>query len=285
MKKYVFVLMATMIALAGCTNLKNVDESLTDMSMTATGSEFGTLIEKARWGDGQAYLELANCYREGNGVEQDFVGMLCMLSQAEDLGSIKRMEDYLKEMPEGSEFRMIFDAIEKFEDKQIEEAISLSDQLIANGCSDGYTVKGVMAIESGDTIGGLHLMELAASQGSSFAKLLLCIPEWSNGKTQHMEMLKALSKEKPFAYTFLARLYTGEDDESMKDEHLAAQYYLKADENACLSKRGARWLLHYHQYINKLPLLERDIQRLQIIAGMNLTCQEELEVTDTIIVE
>lgn len=285
MKKYVFVLMATMIALAGCTNLKNVDESLTDMSMIATGSEFGTLIEKARWGDGQAYLELADCYREGNGVEQDFVGMLCMLSQAEDLGSIKRMEDYLKEMPEGSEFRMIFDAIEKFEDKQIEEAISLSDQLIANGSSDGYTVKGVMAIESGDTIGGLHLMELAASQGSSLAKLLLCIPEWNNRKKQYMEMLKDISKEKPYAYTFLAGLYTGEDDESMKDEHLAAQYYLMADENACLSKRGARWLLHYHRYVSKLALKERDIQRLLIIAGMNMTYQEESEIADTMIVE
>ena len=59
----------------------------------------------------------------------------------------------------------------------------------------------------------------------------------------------------------------GEDDESMRDDRLAAHYFLKADENAYLSKREARWLLYYHRCVSNLPLSERDIQRLQILAG------------------
>jgi cell division protein FtsI (penicillin-binding protein 3) len=143
----------------------------------------------------------------------------------------------------------------------------MSEQLIAKGSPDGYTVQGVMAIESGDTLEGLRLMEQAASQGSSFAKLMLCIPVFQDDKTPDMEMLKTLSDDMPFANVILAKMYTGEDDEKLKDESLAAHYFLKADESACLTKRSARWLMYYHRCVSKLPLSERDIQRFQMIAG------------------
>ena len=167
MKKYLFVLVATMLALVGCTDQQFLEDGLANNVPPTAENGFAALIEQARWGDGQAFLKLADCYRDGNGVEKDFVGMLCMVSQADEFGSIGRMEDYLKEMPESSDFRTIFDAIEKFEDKQVEEAKSMSEQLIAKGSPDGYTVQGVMAIESGDTLEGLCLMELAASQGTA----------------------------------------------------------------------------------------------------------------------
>ena len=282
MKKYLFVLVATMLALVGCTDQQFLEDGLANNVPPTAENGFAALIEQARWGDGQAFLKLADCYRDGNGVEKDFVGMLCMVSQADEFGSIGRMEDYLKEMPESSDFRTIFDAIEKFEDKQVEEAKSMSEQLIAKGSPDGYTVQGVMAIESGDTLEGLRLMELAASQGSSLAKLMLCIPEFQGDKAPDMEMLKALSDDMPFANVILAKMYTGEDDEKLKDESLAAHYFLKADESACLTKRGARWLMYYHRYVSKLPLSERDIQRLQILAGetsvdesASTKCQDE----------
>ena len=267
MKKYLFVLVTTMLALVGCADQQFLEDGLANNVPPAAENGFAALIEQARWGDGQAFLKLADCYRDGNGVEKDFVGMLCMVSQAEEFGSIGRMEDYLKEMPESSEFRTIFDAIEKFEDDQVEEAKSMSEQLIAKGSPDGYTVQGVMAIESGDTLEGLRLMEQAASQGSSFAKLMLCIPVFQDDKTPDMEMLKTLSDDMPFANVILAKMYTGEDDEKLKDESLAAHYFLKADESACLTKRSARWLMYYHRCVSKLPLSERDIQRLQMIAG------------------
>lgn len=80
-------------------------------------------------------------------------------------------------------------------------------------------------------------------------------------------------------------MYTREDDEKQKDEPLAAQYFLKADENACLSKRGVRWLLYYYRCVCKLPLLEKDIQRLQILAGKYDLQEEMVEVVDTVGVE
>lgn len=266
MKKILIMLVTMVVSLVGCTDRQFVDEFSVDIAESSTTNEFNALVEKARWGNSQAYLQLADCYRDGRGVEKDFVGMLSMVAQANEFGGIRRIEDYLKEMPEGSDFRMIFDAIEKFENKQVEEAKLMSEQLVSKGVPDGYFVQAFMAMESGDTLEGFHIMELAASQGSNLGNLVLCIPELQGGKTPDVEKLKSLSDKMPFANTILAKMYMGEEDESMMDEHLAIHYLLKADENAYLSKRGARWLLGYHE-AGKLQLSERDVTRLKILSG------------------
>ena len=267
MKKILFVLVSTIMELVGCADQRLLDETLANKTLLPTENTFNALIEQARSGDGQAFLKLADCYRDGKGVEKDFVGMLSMVAQASKFGSIGRMEDYMKELPEESDFRMIFDAIEKCENKQVAEAQSLSEQLLSRGLSDGYTVQGIIAIERGDTIGGLRLIEQAASEDNSFANLMLCMPEFQRIKEPNLEKLKSMSEKIPYVNMVLAKMYIGADNPSMRDEHLAAHYFMKADENACLSKRGARWLLYYHRRVSNLPLSVRDIQRLQVLAG------------------
>lgn len=38
--------------------------------------EYHYYLEKARWGDADAYVKLADCYRNGVGVKMDFMGSL-----------------------------------------------------------------------------------------------------------------------------------------------------------------------------------------------------------------
>ena len=80
MKKYLFLWIVSAIVFMGCNDQLLLDEALVGSHQLNSNNEFNTLIEQARWGDGQAFLKLADCYREGNGVEKDFVGMLCMLA-------------------------------------------------------------------------------------------------------------------------------------------------------------------------------------------------------------
>ena len=40
-------------------------------------------LEKARWGDADTYVKLADCYRNGVDVKADFMGMTAMLAMAE----------------------------------------------------------------------------------------------------------------------------------------------------------------------------------------------------------
>lgn len=292
MKKNLFVLVTMVMSLVSCTDQHFEDETFANKALLPAENEFNTLIEQARWGDGQAFRKLADCYRDGKGVEKDFVGMLSMVAQADEFGGVRRMEDYVKEMPDSSDFRMIVEAVEKFEDKQVEEAQRMSEQLISKGVPDGYFVQGVMAIESGDTLSGLRMMEKAASQGSNLGNLVLCIPEFQKGKNPDVAKLTELAEKMPIINIILARHYWGHDDENTFDEKMAAHYYLKADEHACLDRRGARWLLSYHE-AGKLQLSERDVTRLKILSGEKVVedtlvkCQDEaseeiIEVVDTV---
>lgn len=256
------MLVTAVMVMAGCSNQKFVDEALYDGARLSTENEFANLIEKARWGDGQAFLKLADCYRDGKGVEKDFVGMFSMVILADRTGSHKSIENYLKSMPEDSEYRIILEAMNHIEKDRVEEAQSLAEQLITRGSSDGYTIQGVTVIESGDTLGGRSLLEKAAVQGSNLASLILCMPDWRENQTTDVEKLKALTEKMPYVNMILARIYAG-----LTDEQLAIHYLLKADKHACLNKRGAKWLLKYQQNVGGLPLSEKDIQRLQILAG------------------
>ena len=263
MKKYLLIWIVSATVFMGCTDQQFLGDALADFHQQNGNNEINTLIEQARWGDGQAFLKLADCYRDGNGVEKDFAGMISMLVQASEYGGIDSMEDYLKKMPEDSDFRMVFDAIDKFEKKQTDEANLMAEQLIAQGSPDGYTVQGIMAIERGDTLEGRRLMEQAAAQGSTFAELMLFFPEWNAHNTLNIERLKELSDKMPIVNVILAKFYA----KSERNEHLAAHYYLKADEKAFLGKKGARWLLSNRQFIDNLSLSQRDIERLQMLAG------------------
>ena len=82
MKKYLFLVMT--LVLVSCTNQMVVDEVAGEHAQQTSESNVATLMEKARWGDGQAYVKLADCYRDGKGVKQDFVNMLAMASFADE---------------------------------------------------------------------------------------------------------------------------------------------------------------------------------------------------------
>ena len=85
MKKNLFTLAVVMLSLIGCTDSQFLDEAVDNMPETSlTSNEVNALIEKARRGDGKAYLQLADCYRDGKGVKQDLFGMLAMVAQADE---------------------------------------------------------------------------------------------------------------------------------------------------------------------------------------------------------
>ena len=277
MKKILYSIMAVLLAMVSCTDNQFLDETAGNPTELSSTNELNTLIEKARWGDGQAFVKLADCYRDGKGVNKDFIGMLAMLAQADEYGGISNMEDYLKTLPEGSDFKLIFDAVENYEKKNVEEATSMFEELIAKGYPDGYAVQGIITMERGDTLEGVRLIEQAATAGSTFAELLQCVPDWRGATNPDLDKLAALSDKIPFVNAILAKMYAGYEDENLQNDQLAAYYYLKADEKACLGKRGARWLLGYHRGGGKLSLSERDIQRLRILAGE--TAVDNLEPT------
>ena len=83
MKKYLLAIAAVALVMSGCTDQQFLDETSDLTRASAQVSEIEMLKEQARWGDGQAYLKLADCYRDGKGVEKDFISMLSMVALAD----------------------------------------------------------------------------------------------------------------------------------------------------------------------------------------------------------
>ena len=264
MKKYM-LLMATLV-LTSCSNQLIVDGEASEDAVQNPPREINALKEKARWGDSEAYVKLADCYRDGKGVQKDFIGMLTMLSLANDYSEINQMEGYLDRLPENSEYKIIIDCLQKLDQEQTDEPQMSIERLKTSGSPDGYTIEGVYVQEHGDSIEARRLFEIAAEKGSSLAELLLCVPDWRGAEHSNVEELAKLTDKIPWASIILAGIYKSSDDNSA-DNDMAAYYYLKADKHACLTKNGARWLLRYHRNGGNLHLNASDIERLQILAN------------------
>ena len=277
------MLFVVVLILASCSDQFNV-ENVTDAVLEPSAdSDVSALMEKARWGDGEAYVKLADCYRDGKGVKQDFINMLAMVSFADEYGGASRMEDYISSLPEESEYRLVFDAMEKFCGNKQEEGFAMAEKLIERDCAEGYTVKGIILSEQGNREEGKHLLERAAEKGSGFAELYLCIPDLKTKQNTDIGRLTALAERMPLANASLAKIYTGKENPDLKNEQLAAYYYMKADENACLSKNGARWLLAYHRNGGNLKLGEKDIERLELLADSQKEEQVNIRHRDSVL--
>ena len=176
--KNLLAISALTLAMFSCSDQQLMDDVQDHVQPLVQVNEIEALKERVKWGDGQACLELADRYRTGNGVEKDFIGMLNMVSLADDFGSISSMEAYLDTLPEKNGFKLVIDAVDKYEKGQTEEALAMAEELDMQGMPDFYSVRGIFAVERGDTLEGQRLIEMGAERGSSFAELLLCIPNW-----------------------------------------------------------------------------------------------------------
>ena len=277
MKKYIVLTMLAVL-MASCSEQQMFDEYLSEVAVPQTAQEtsqasiLNSYLEKARWGDGSAFLKLAECYHDGIGVKPDFMGTLTMLMMADQYGVANHsVEDYLMSLPDTDHTKMMFEAFARVDKNNVVLSDSIIEALISNGCSDGYAIKGVVQVERGDTLSGQQSIKAGAELGSSFSELLLCAfpsPETDNGKYLNLDMLKNLASHSPVANKLLGDVYAGYSygKESDIDESLAAFYYKKADEQGCLGKRPARWLINYYDR-NGIKIDTLELERLQVLSG------------------
>lgn len=270
MKKILYIFVALLIA--GCSEQDVYNDIVDAPNITSevpAKDQYSVLLEQARWGNSDAYLKLAELYHDGIGVKADFMGMMSMLAMADQYGaSNKSIDSYLFALPETDNTKMIVEAFACLDRKNMHKTDSLTEILIANGSAEGYALKGVIQIERGDTIGGKQTIQTSADMGSSFAKILLCaVPSpGENHKVLDIDMLKSLSPNIPLANKLLGDMYSGYEKGCIQDEHLAAYFYSKADEQGCLGKRPARYLINYYER-NEINIEPKEMERLRILSG------------------
>ena len=239
---------------------------------TAHAGLVNAYLEKARWGDGNAYLKLAQCYHDGIGYKQDFLGCLTMLLMADQYGATDQaIDSYLMSLNDSDQTKRLLDATARMGRRNKVMADSLVESLINDNSSDAYVLKGIMLTERGDTLGGQQLIQTAAERGSSFADVVLCsfpTPETGLGTHMNIDMLKALSDRIPIVNKLLGDIYSGYQygETSNIDESKAAFYYRKADQQGYLGRRPARWLINYYDR-NGIQIDPQELKRLQTLSG------------------
>lgn len=269
MRKAILFILATMM-MAGCVEQQGFDDIALSKPAQVTKTEnFNDLMSQAKWGDGNAYLKLADYYINGqNGTKPDFMATISMLSMAEEYGAIGRPGEYISNLPENDNTRMAFEAMKSINDRQGENGMELANRLIEKGCVDGYALKGYALMEMGDTIEAIRLATLAAEQGSSLGMALQYVIPYSKMSDMPDEsVMLPIAEAVPIFYRFMAEEYDKHLAEHPENNVKVAKFYLKADENGCLDRRGANWLLSYKECGNELPLSETDILRLLKLAG------------------
>lgn len=265
--KYIILFMVAILASCSDTQLAESIAEVKESELVkedVNGSAVITaLVERARWGDGQAYLQLADCYRDGIGVKKDFLGMLAMVEQARAHGAIHDEKEYMAQIPDDNDIKRFCNLIDKSSDQLREGKDSIMAQLATIDSPDAHALFGVLCVESGDSIRGFEIIRDASERGSDFAALLNALPDWKGNIQPDKVKLEQLAERIPLAYNLLGKLSLKPDENGMIDERKVAYYYMKADEHALLSRREARWLLAYHQDVGIPQLTESDVKRFE----------------------
>ena len=264
--------MIIMLFLASCSEQQIMEETASSTKLTeqknmtvSPQDSVMSLLNHAHWGDGSAYLKLADCYRDGFGVKKDLFGMIMMAEIAEKRGGIQKADDYINNLPDGHEYKTLFLLMDEYKSYIQENADSVMQILREKRSPEAQTLLGFIMMDQGDTITAKDLIDEAANQGCSLAKLLLTVPDWKGNARADATKLVIIADQIPLAYYLLGNLYYEPDEKGESNKQLAVEYYMKAEEHAVLGRRGALRVLDYYKNGGDFQLTEDDIKRLELI--------------------
>lgn len=240
------------------------------------------LIDKARWGDGQAFLKLADCYCYGNGVKQDFFGMIYMIIQAKQHGATEESCDYVQNLPDDNNNCRLAKILDAYLYSGRKKRDSVENVCYAIATPDAYAFLGMLAFEDKDFVKGYEMLKAADVRGgSTLTTMISCAYDLESKNKLDIAKLETLASSSPAVYMFLAENCSGKGNDMKR-----AEYLLKAEENAVLDKLDAQWLLDYCKGDSTLRLSEEDIRRIESFASIEI--QDEImsdTVVDTVFVD
>lgn len=251
----ILVVLLAAVGLTGCADAAT--EKSRDRDLVAS------LESQARNGDGEACIRLADCYREGRGVERDFFAVQQMIGLAAERGAVSGMDEYVEGLPYSDGFKAVFFAVDKTSGNLDE---------LADGVKrlpEVQTMLGLKSIERGDTVAGMKLLREAAGQGCSLAEMRVVADEHKEmGFMAVAAQLSDVADRFPFVYTMLGDVAYAKCGGDRAKKQFAVDLYVKADKRGALNRRGARRVLDFYFDGGDADLDdERDVPRLHCIIG------------------
>ena len=251
-------------------SVMDIESPGVELKTRAVDQRVQNLIQQARLGDVEAYNSLALCYRDGNGVEQSWLNMICMYAiYCQKTGG--DIEDVIELLEEGNPFRLIFEIVEM--PCSNEDIKAKMDQLRQSAPAEAKAVeaaKKVFSIEEAKS--ALSIIREAESEGSELAAILQVIyyDEIKDKKGQE-ECLIRITDKYPFFNLMLGESYVLKYHECEDYSYIqkAIECYYKADVYGMLNPKYASALLRMYDNFGEKGLLksdEKEIERLKILA-------------------
>ena len=269
---FTILCMVTMLVFHTSCNdsVMDIESPSVELKTRAVDQRVQNLIQQARLGDVEAYNSLALCYRDGDGVEQSWLNMICMYAiYCQKTGG--DIEDVIELLEEGNPFRLIFEIVEMpCSNEDIETKM---DQLRQSAPAEAKAVeaaKKVFSIEEAKS--ALSIIREAESEGSELAAMLQVIYyDETKDKTGQEECMIRIAEKYPFFNLMLGESYVMKyhENEDFSNIQKAIECYYKADAYGMLIPKYASALLGMYVNFGENGLLksdEKEIERLKILA-------------------
>lgn len=269
---FTILCMVTMLVFHTSCNdsVMDIESPSVELKTRAVDQRVKNLIQQARLGDVEAYNSLALCYRDGDGVEQSWLNMICMYAiYCQKTGG--DIEDVIELLEEGNPFRLIFEIVEMpCSNEDIETKM---DQLRQSAPAEAKAVeaaKKVFSIEEAKS--ALSIIREAESEGSELAAMLQVIYyDETKDKTGQEECMIRIAEKYPFFNLMLGESYVMKYHENEDFSYIqkAIECYYKADAYGMLIPKYASALLGMYVNFGENGLLksdEKEIERLKILA-------------------
>lgn len=227
-------------------------------SQAASSDSVQYYFEQARLGIGDAYVKMAQYYRDGTLGKPNLLNVMTMGFMAEEYMAIPNLDALFKDVPDSDATKIAFQALDMLNQVEDEEVLmAKANELLSQGIPEGNIMKAVIAWKKGETDKAVTLCDKAITDGSIVADVLkdIILGDTKYGEDISPKTLLNIADRFPMAYRLLGDCYAKIPNDSIKDIPLAMQYYLKASEHACLGRREALWVLE-NIYIKGYPALD-----------------------------
>lgn len=235
-------------------------------------------FDQARHGIGDAYVKMAQYYRDGTLGKPNLLNVMSMGFMAEEYMAISNLDALFKDVPDSDATKIAFNALDMLNQVEDDEMLmTKANELLSQGIPEGNIMKAVIAWKKGEKEMAVVLCDKAITDGSTIADVLkdIILGDTKYGEDISPKTLLKITDRFPMAYRLLGDYYAKIPNDSLYDIPLAMQYYLKASDHACLGRREALWVLEAI-YIKGYPAVDSLIDKRLWSLGRN-------EINDSVI--
>jgi len=219
--------------------------------------------EQARLGIGDAYVKMAQYQLDGMFGKPNLLNVMTMGLMAEEYMAIPNMNALFMNVSDSDVLKIAFQALDMLNHTESEDSIlSKSKELLDMGIPEGFLMQAVVSWKKGNKDEAIAFCDKSILGGSVIAdvfKDIITASEEYGGDLKPETLLK-IADRFPMAYRILGDHYAKIPNDSAIDIPLARQYYLKANDYACLGRRGAKWVLETI-YIEGYPAVDSLIEK------------------------